>query len=132
IVVAIPISLALSLRTTGWQRWGFVSTAVLGVGVIRVTGTDAGRGALIVAVGAFVLGLALMYRRSQLTAIIAPATRGRLQAALGALCAIGLGVVIFFYPSDSTGSSSNITDLTATGGSKTGTANAPEAATIDT
>lgn len=134
ITLALPVALALALRTTGWRRWGFVAVAVLGTAVMRVTGTDAGRGALIVALGAFAVGVSVLYRRGQFTESIDRSHHGRLQTALGSLCALALGTIAFLYPSDSTGSKSNLVDLTADASGTAPVNNgapAPEAATVD-
>lgn len=132
IVIAVPIALALALRATGWRRWGFVAAAVVGTAVIRVTGSDAARGALLVAVGSFAIGLGLLYRRGQLASLVAPAHRGRIQTAFGSLCAIMIAGLAFIYPSKALGSTSNIVTLTATNSGDTTNAPAPDAATVET
>ena len=119
IILTIPVVLALAVSAPDWRRWVFVGVAVIMTAVLRTTGTDAGRGALAVAVGTFAVMLVVLYGRRLLGGLIS--SGGLIQRGVPMAFAAFLGIVAFLYPSSDSGSTSTVTDIGSGAGANAGT-----------
>ena len=122
LVLVVPVVLAAALRATGWRRWALVGAAVVMTAVLRATGTDAGRGGLAVAVGAFAVILAILHRK-EMAGLAMSSDRRTLTQILSAVLMACVGVAAFFYPSSDSGTASTVTTIgggTGTSGGSTG------------
>lgn len=123
IILAIPMIVILALRASGWRRFVFVAVSLMMAAVLRATGTDAGKGGLLVAL--VVLGAALVYvKRSELLGLMSPRssqpTTTKTTHAKNAILAVFAALVsiaALLYPSSTTGSNSAVTDIGSNSGS---------------
>ncbi len=114
IVLAAPMAFVLALRGSGWTRAAFLATALVMLAVLRVTGTDAGRGALILAL--VCLCAALVYTNriallDRLTGARSSRMSARAVTAITAVLTVLVSIVVLFFPSSASGTGSSITDI---------------------
>ncbi|EMA42651.1 O-antigen ligase family protein [Halococcus saccharolyticus] len=111
IVLAVPIAIVLALRTDGWRRWGLVAIVIVMAAVLRMTGSDAARGGIVVAALALA-GLTLAVYG------MPPKRNGRAlvkrYVVIAALTLVSAAAL--FYPSASSGTGSHLTDLSGNDG----------------
>lgn len=127
IILAVPMTLVLAIRESGWVRAAFIGAALVMTAVLRATGTDAGRGGFILA-GLLLCG-ALVYSNwttirdgvSSVRATRASAAMdGFIRNALAAVIAVFVAVAVLLYPSSGSGDRSAVTDIDAGGGGSAG------------
>jgi hypothetical protein len=123
IVLTAPALIALTLRVSGWRRWVLVGTTLMLIAVLRVTGTDAGRGAFVVGIVSFVGVLIVLHRRElySLSAQNGNGTRA-LRNIIPIVFALLTGIIALFYPSSGSGNESSISNLNVGSGSAGGSA----------
>lgn len=133
IVLAIPMTIMYAIRESGWRRASFLGATLVMMAILRVTGTDAGRGGLILTLVCLIAVLVYSNRATLFDLIPSRSSRTTAKgihaknAIVTALTTIA-SVAILFSPSSSTGSSSSLTNIgskttviDASGGSSGGT-----------
>ncbi|EMA43814.1 O-antigen ligase family protein [Halococcus saccharolyticus] len=116
IVLAVPLAAAMAIRQSGWRRAVLVGTVLLFMAVVRVTGSDAGRGALIVALGCFCLLLVsfLLFDSAESRSLQDTLRSVRSANVFLASLAALIGASTLFYLSAASGSKSSVTDISIT------------------
>jgi hypothetical protein len=101
--VAAPLVLVLAVRARGVRRLTWLGAWLLCAAVLRATGWDTGRGALLVGTAVLAAGFAWRYRSAGTPSLGAIGGRSA-----GVAVAVGLGVLVTLVPSTDAGSVSRI------------------------
>ena len=127
IILAVPLTLVLAIRARGWPRLALIGAALLMTAVLRVTGTDAGRGGFILA-GLMLCGAYLYLNWASVRDTLSNKQTTRASAAADRLVSNGLltlatvlaTVIILLYPSTGSGDRSVITEIDKGSGGSNG------------